>query len=50
MLTQQQIKSLESMTFLDKYKIRKLSNKTPNFNDIQSAINQAVEHYHDRLQ
>ena len=49
MLTQQQIKSLESMTFLDKYKIRKLSNKTSNFNDIQSAINQAVEHYHDRL-
>jgi ATP-dependent helicase HrpA len=50
MLTQQQIKFLESMTFLEQHKIRKLSNKKQNLDKIESAIHQAVEIYNVRLQ
>ena len=48
MLSQQQEKYLESMTFLDKYKLLKLSKKDHNKTDINSAIQAANLHYQAR--
>ncbi|MCX8701552.1 ATP-dependent RNA helicase HrpA [Gilliamella sp. B2840] len=48
MLSQQQEKYLESMTFLDKYKLLKLSKKDHNETDINSAIQAANLHYQAR--
>lgn len=49
MLSQQQLKFLESMTFLDKFKISKLAKHNQNTAEIDSLIDQAVLHYQTRL-
>lgn len=49
MLSQQQLKILESMTFLDKFKISKLAKHNQNTAEIDSLIDQAVLHYQTRL-
>lgn len=49
MLSQQQLKFLESMTFLDKFKISKLAKHNQNTAEIGSLIDQAVLHYQTRL-
>lgn len=49
MLSQQQLKFLESMTFLDKFKISKLVKHNQNTAEIDSLIDQAVLHYQTRL-
>ena len=49
MLSQQQLKFLESMTFLDKFKISKLAKHNQNTAEIDSLIDQAALHYQTRL-
>ena len=49
MLSQQQLKFFESMTFLDKFKISKLAKHNQNTAEIDSLIDQAVLHYQTRL-
>jgi ATP-dependent helicase HrpA len=49
MLSQQQLKFLESMTFLDKNKILRLSKNRQNIVEIDLDITQAVSHYQTRL-
>ena len=50
MLTQPQLKLLQSMTYLDKQKISKLIRKTQNIDEVDSAIQQAIIHYEARVQ
>lgn len=49
MLSQQQLKFLESMTFLDKNKILRLFKNSQNIVEIDLDITQAVSHYQTRL-
>ncbi len=49
MLSQQQIKFLESMSFLDKHKILKLAKNNQDLAKINLAVTQAVSHYQARL-
>ena len=49
MLSQQQLKDLESTTFLDKHKIIKLAKKDHLENDINLAIQVANQHYQARV-
>ena len=49
MLSQQQIKFLKSMTFLDKHKILKLAKNDQELAKIDLAITHAVSHYQARL-
>lgn len=50
MLSQQQLKNLDSMTFLNKHKIIKLAKKSQTIADIDSAIQNANLHYQSRLE
>jgi ATP-dependent helicase HrpA len=50
MLSQQQLKNLDSMTFLNKHKIIKLAKKSQTIADIDSAIQDANLHYQSRIE
>ncbi|MWP61809.1 ATP-dependent RNA helicase HrpA [Gilliamella sp. Pas-s25] len=49
MLSQNQLKNLDSMTFLDKHKIIKFSRKSQTITNIDSAIQNAKLHYQARI-
>jgi ATP-dependent helicase HrpA len=49
MLTQKQLKNLDSMTFLDKHKIIKLAQKSQTIADIDANIQSAILHYQARV-
>lgn len=49
MLSQNQLKNLDSMTFLDKHKIIKLAKRSQTIADIDSAIQNANLHYQARI-
>ena len=50
MLSQQQLKNLDSMTFLNKHKIIKLAKKSQTITDIDSTIQEANLHYQNRIE